>query len=199
MLEGKDAGTSEISIRAGSKPRTIVFTNHVTGKFDQRWEAVAFTDFTPVSAWLSFGGGSTGQRTFELHYDKGHVTGYAIPRHSTTREKVRVDVEVLPDTIDQRIDWAAAISQTNLKPATEFEFHVFDPVSGNSRVTGEIVGSEKVRVPAGEFEAVRIVYRIAKSGGTETYQVLTNSEGPRMLIREEFPNGAITQLVRAEQ
>ena len=42
---------------------------------------------------------------------------------------------------------------------------------------------------SGTFEAVRIIYRIEKTRGPEVYQILTNRDGPRMVLKEEFPNG----------
>jgi hypothetical protein len=195
-LQERDAGTSEISIREGPSRGTFVYSNHVTGQFSQQWEAIASADFTPISAQLSFGDGGTLHPAFELKYQARRVTGFVIPRHSDTAGKRKVDVKILPGTVDQRIDWAAAISQKELISGHEFGFHVFDPGSGNSRVTARVVGPEQVQVPAGSFEAVRIVYEIQKSGGTEVYQVLTNVKGPRMLLKEEFPNGAVTELVK---
>jgi len=75
----------------------------------------------------------------------------------------------------------------------------FDPGTGTSRVTGRIAGTETVRVPAGIFEAVRIVYRIEKARGAEAYQILTNRDGPRMALKEEFPNGAVSELVQVRE
>ena len=53
-------------------------------------------------------------------------------------------------------------------------------------------------MPAGTFSGVRVIYRIEKAGGPEIYQVLTNAKGPRMMLKEEFPNGAVTELVEAK-
>ena len=41
--------------------------------------------------------------------------------------------------------------------------------------------------------------RIEKPDGKETYQVLTNATGARILLKEEFPNGAITELLRSKE
>jgi hypothetical protein len=196
LLQNKDAGTSEISIRADSSRGAFIYSNHVTGQFSQQWEAIAYADFTPISANLSFGDGRMLHPVFELKYESGRVTGFVVPRHPDTAGKRNVALKILPDTVDQRIDWAAAISQKHLVPEHEFGFHVFDPGSGNSRVTARVVGPEEVRVPAGTFQAIRIIYTIEKSGGKEVYQVLTNVDGPRMLLKEEFPNGAVTELVK---
>jgi hypothetical protein len=105
---------------------------------------------------------------------------------------------VLPDTVDQRIDWAVAMSQA-LVPGHEFSFSVFDPVTQISHVTGGVVGPETVNVPTGTFAAIRIAYRIERPEHNETYQVLTNAQGARILLKEEFPDGAIIELVRVNE
>lgn len=191
VIHGKDAGNSEISIHKMPGSGNFAYTNRVSGAFSQQWEAVATPSFGPISAKLTFGEAGKKRPEFELNYEKGRVTGWA-------SGKGQIDVEVLPDTVDQRIDWAAAMSQ-DLVPGHEFAFHVFDPVTGTSRVTGRIAGPETVRVPAGIFKAMRIVYRIEKARGAEVYQILTNRDGPRMALKEEFPNGAVSELVQVRE
>jgi hypothetical protein len=181
-IDGKDAGASEITI-GRPEGSNFVFTNHVTGAFVQQWEAIAGANFVPVSAKLTFGDGRAG---FELNYRNGRVTGFKGPK--------TVDAEVPPDTVDQRIDWAAAMAR-DLSAGSEFAFHVYDPGTGLSPVTGKISGPESIHVPAGTFEAMRIVYRIDKAGRPEVYQVLTKRSGLRMLLKEEFPDGAVTELL----
>jgi hypothetical protein len=192
VINGRDEGTSEISITK-SGADTFIFSNRVSGAFAQQWEAVANAKFAPVSAKISFGEGDKLQPRFEINYRDGRAIGWRIEK--SMNKKIDVDMKVLPDTIDQRIDWAAAISQ-ELVPGHEFAFSVFDPVTQISHVTGRVVGPETVNVPAGKFEAMRIAYTIEKSNGKETYQVLTNATGTRVLFKEEFPNGAIGELVR---
>jgi hypothetical protein len=192
LVGGRDAGTSEITI-SKLGPDKFVFTNHVSGAFAQHWEAVATEMFEPVSAKLAFGEGDKLRPQFELNYRDGRAIGWRLEK--STGNKIEVDVKVLPDTVDQRIDWAAAMSQESVT-GHEFSFSVFDPVTQISRVTGRVVGPETVIVPAGTFAAIRIAYSIEKPGGTETYQVLTNATGARILLKEEFPDGAVGELVR---
>jgi hypothetical protein len=172
---------------------SFMFTNHVSGAFAQQWEAIATRMFVPVSAKLTFGEGDKLRPQFELNYREGRAIGWRMKK--STSNKIDVNVKVSPDTVDQRIDWAAAMSQ-KLIPGQEFSFSVFDPATQISHVTGRVVGPETVSVPAGTFPAIRIAYSIEKPGGTETYQVLTNATGARILLKEEFPNGAVTELVR---
>ncbi len=198
LVNGKDAGNSDISVRETGSGQ-FAFRNPVSGQFSQRWEAIATGTFVPISAKLTFGDGANGPTGFALRYQGGRVTGFATKRGSGgTGDRLQIDAEITPDTVDQRIDWAAAMSE-ELAAGREFAFRVFDPYAGSSRVTGHVEGTEPVRVPAGAFTGVRVVYRIEKAGGPETYQVLTNAEGPRMMLKEEFPNGAVTELVEAKE
>jgi hypothetical protein len=195
LVNGKDAGTNEISISKSGTDR-FIFTNKVSGAFAQQWEAVATAMFAPVSAKLTFGDADKLQPRFELTYSDGRAIGWRMEK--ATNRKVDLNVAVLPDTVDQRIDWAAAMSQ-ELVPGHEFSFSVFDPVTQISHVIGRVVGRETVNVPAGTFEAMRIAYSIEKPSGKETYQVLTNAKGARILLKEEFPDGATTELVRFDK
>jgi hypothetical protein len=77
------------------------------------------------------------------------------------------------DTVDQRIDWACAMSQ-ELIPGHEFGFSVFDPVTQITRVTGRVIGPETVNVPSGTFTAIRIAYTMEKPDGKEMSHVLAS-------------------------
>jgi hypothetical protein len=198
FLNGKDAGDSSISIRKLPGSGNIVYATDISGQFSQKWEAIATEAFVPISAKLIFGADASARPAFELQYKDGRVRGFALARqHDQASGERRVDAGVLPDTVDQRIDWAAAMSE-DLSVGSHFEFHVFDPGTGSSRVSGRVTGIETVHVPAGTFEAVRIVYKMEKSSGTQVYQVLTNREGPRMLLKDLFPDGAVSELVEVK-
>lgn len=198
LLNGKEVGNGELSIRELPNSGNFVYTNGETGQFAQQWEAIATPAFVPVSAKLAFGEGDKMRPAFELKYQDGRVTGFALQKHgSEAPSKVTVNAEVPPDTVDQRIDWAAVMSQ-DLVPGREFEFHVFDPGTGITHVRGRVTGPETVHVPAGTFAAMRVVYRMEKSSGTEVFQLLTQREGPRMLLKEEFPDGSVSELVEVK-
>jgi hypothetical protein len=77
----------------------------------------------------------------------------------------------------------------------EFQFHVFDPGTGNSGVSVRIGNSETTAVPAGSFETVHISYRIDKRSGAETYEVFVTKQAPRFLVKEKFPNDSLIELV----
>jgi hypothetical protein len=49
----------------------------------------------------------------------------------------------------------------------------------------------RLQVPAGALDT----YRIEKATGTETYHLLVTRDLPRMLLREDFPDGIAAELV----
>ena len=107
-MKEKDLGTSEITI-SKLGPDRFMFTNRVSGAFAQQWKALATATFVPVSAKRTFGEGDKLRPRFELNYREERAIGWRLEK--STANKFEVDVRVLPDTVDQRIDWAAAMSQ----------------------------------------------------------------------------------------
>ena len=194
LVNGKPDGESLIQIRKSEDGDLYTFSNTVSGAFSQSWEAVASRAFVPVSAKLIFGEGSRAKPAFELSYSGGRVSGFV----EKASERRNVNDAVAADTVDQRIDWAAVMSLKDYRADDTSKFHVYDPGTGNSRVTVTIGKAEIVQVLAGRFEAVRVVYRIDKNRGTEEYRVLVSKGFPRMMVKEEFPNGAVTELVEVK-
>jgi hypothetical protein len=183
VVEGKEAGQSQIRIRKLADSDRYVFTNSIEGAFSQSWEAVASAAFVPISAKLIFGQGDKASTAFELSYSGGRVTGFAFSRSDLApRTKRTVDETVAADTVDQRIDWAAVMARKEYIADEVFSFHVYDPGTGNSRVTAVVGRTETTTVPAGAFETVRIVYRIEKNRGTEMYEVFVNQKIPRFMV-----------------
>ena len=166
------------------------FTGEAAG-FDQKWESISTPTFRPISALLRMQLRDGKMYSMNLRYDDGHVTGLEQKESSPTN---KIDNDVPPGTIDQRIDWAAAMS-SGLKVGDKFNFTVFDPATGVSQVTGEATRDEKTIVPAGTFDTLRIIYQIEKSKGTERYEVFATKALPRMMVREDFPNGTSSELV----
>jgi hypothetical protein len=200
VVDGKDAGGSEIRIRR-TDSGGFVFSNRVEGTFSQSWEAVATRAFEPVSAKLTMGSGPEARTIFDLHYSQqlgGRVTGMASSGKGADRVERRVDDPIAADTVDQRIDWAAVMAAKSANPGEELRFHVYDPGTGHSPVEARVLGLETTTVPAGTFETARIRYRIEKNRGAESYEVLVRMAIPRFLVKEQFPNGAVTELVEAK-
>jgi hypothetical protein len=190
----RDVGHSEISVEEIPSSGNFRFSNVVTGDFSQRWEAITTSRFDPVSASLSFGEGA-GAPAFDLNYHSGRVTGFVADRKGPTAGTKRPVNDSVPDgVVDQRLDWAA-VSTVHVKSGGHFEFNVYDPAIGVSHVHVRIGHVESVRVPTGQFKVYPITYEIDKRTGTETYKVFVTKDEPRILVREEFPNGSVTELV----
>jgi hypothetical protein len=86
-----------------------------------------------------------------------------------------------------------------LETGRQFEFNVYDPVTGVSTITGKVGQLETVHVSAGSYRAYRIIYQMQKVGNTEHYQMLASQDSPHIMLREEFPNGVITELVQVKE
>jgi hypothetical protein len=166
------------------------FTGEFAG-FNQKWESIATPMFNPVSAMLRMQLRDGKMYLMNLKYEDGHVAGSEQKESSPSN---KIDNHVPPGTVDQRIDWAAAMSRA-LEVGDKFKFTVFDPATGVSRVIGEVIRDEKIIVPAGTFDTVRVIYQIEKTKGTERYEVLATKAMPRMMVREDFPNGISSELV----
>src|SRR5262249_735685 len=156
------------------------------------WSSVATPNFTPISASLSVLRGSVATPVFDLKYNTSQVTGFFHRKNSDTQESV--DAQVPPNTYDQRIDWAVVLA-TPLEEGQEFGFNVYDPATGVRRVSAEVGPLERIEVPAGSFDAYRVVYRIEKGKATEKYTVFVSRDMPRVSVREEFPNGSVDELM----
>jgi hypothetical protein len=191
---GKEVGQSRIQIRRVTDSGDYVFSNLVIGSFSQSWEAVASPAFAPVSAKLSFGQGSAARTAFDLAYQSNRVTGFVTSQKEPFKKR-EVDETVTDDTVDQRIDWAAVMALEKYVEGQEFQFHVYDPGTGNSLVSVRIGESQTIAVPAGSFETMRVSYRIDKRSGPETYEVFVTKQTPRFLVKEKFPNGSVGELV----
>jgi len=199
---GKSVGNGETTIRRlGDSPNyafsaVFDFSAESSGFRSQRWEAIASPALEPISATLSFVGSAGKTPVFDIKYASGRVTGFAVSRKGAgSGTKRLVDAALPANTVDQRIDWATVLA-SDLEPGQQFEFNVYDPGIGISRVIAQVGSLERVQVPAGSFEAYRVIYRIEKASGTEQYQVLASRDTPRVMVREEFPNGSVDELTK---
>jgi hypothetical protein len=154
---------------------------------------------SPVSASLSMGEDACVTPRFELKYGAGRVTGFSLS-HQDGAAPVRrpVDDAVPAKTVDQRIDWAYVMT-TDLRAGLNFAFGVYDPGTGVSKVVAKVGAVERVEVPAGSFDAYRITYEMTKSRGVETYVVFASTESPRMMLREDFQNHVVAELVGVKE
>jgi hypothetical protein len=191
---GKELGTSSIRIEKDATTGNYRFSVETNGFADQQWEAVATPSFVPLSARLSFGKAPNRLPYFDIAYASGKVTGSLATRtHSVLGPSHPVDAVISPGTVDQRIDWATVLA-SDLQPGRQFQFSVYDPAIGSSSVLATVGPLEEVRVPAGAFQIFRITSRVQKATGAEQYVVFATKTLPRVMVREDFPDGTITEL-----
>jgi hypothetical protein len=200
--DGSVVGHSRILIKRLGNENNYEFSNLATfasafqGFHSQRWTSVASMQFQPQSAVLAFLNGNEVSPVFDITYRAGRATGFVVARSSNeAAKKSYVDDPIPADTVDQRIDWATVIAN-DLEVGRHFEFNVYDPKSGVSHVQADVGTLSNVHVPAGDFAAYAIDYRIHKANGIEHFRVFASKESPRFMVREEFPNGVVTDLVK---
>ena len=193
-FQGKDAlGRSRIFIARKPDGR-YRFSNTVIGNSAQAWTAVAMANFEPVSAVLEFRGeDGTHQPIFEIRYRGGRVSGTRHLRQSTGAAAVAVDDVVEAGVIDQRIDWASVMAR-KLEVGLKFTFQVYDPAIATSVGVAMVEDGGRVHVPAGDFDTFKITYRIEKKSGLEQYVVFASKAVPRIMVREDFPDGVSSKL-----
>lgn len=189
----KEIATGVLSIERRS-PGSYAFQGTFTAAACQHWESNAGRNFEPVSALLRFCKDGTNRAIFELDYKSQRVSGVKYQGKPPDIKSVKVDSAVPANTVDQRIDWAAVMA-LNLKPGLKYQFGVYDPGTGISPLVGSVDGAEHATVPAGSFEAYRLVYQMKKPGGDEHYQSWVTVNTPRVLLRIRFPDSSIVDLV----
>jgi hypothetical protein len=199
LNRGKDVGRGRIEIRKIPDSEKFSFSAEITGEFGQCWESLATSAFEPISAKLSFGQSPCNVSAFEIAYNSGRVTGFSVPRDAgPARTRRSLDASVPAGVVDQRIDWATVLA-ADFENEKNFEFRVYDPGTGVSRVAAQVEGIERVQVPAGSFEVCRITYRMAKASGVETYVVFATRGVDRMMVREDFSNGFASELIEVAE
>lgn len=194
--KGKVLGESSISIRLNDSDSSYHFSAQTTGYADQHWESVASATLTPISARLTFGKGADQSAAFQLNYTNDKVTGSALNRRSSLpKTPIPVNASINSNTVDQRIDWATVMA-FDLRKGSRFTFDVYDPNTGSSEVRVRVSPRRHIAVPAGRFNVLTITYWVKKSTGAERYIVYATENFPRLMVREDFPDGTISELVK---
>ncbi len=204
LYHGKEVGRGTITIRGLADSEDcafaadIKFATEFGGFSSQHWEAITTFRFEPVSAKLAFVRGAEVISVLELAYSSGRVSGYVVDREAGAfGAKRMVDAALPVNTVDQRIDWAAVLA-TSLEPGQRFEFNVYDPTTGVGIVTGQVGQVGTIKVPAGSYRVYRIIYQMAKGGKSEHCEMFASLDSPHVMIREQFPNGVVSELVEHE-
>jgi hypothetical protein len=166
--------------------------------FDQSWTTTATGALAPVATQLEMRTRQGQHYQLVLTYVQRNVTGHVViaaaPNGSAPGSESTVTGRITPDTVDQRIDWVAAMS-TDKRPGESFDFQVYDAKTGLSAVHCQVSDAGIMDTPAGKVRAIRINYTVHKATGAETYVVYTTATFPRVMLREELRGNLVHTLV----
>lgn len=193
-------GRTTLAIRTLDARGTFEFSARTAfsvnaGFSTQEWKCVTNSRLEPISARLNMGQGSQKIELFTINYSHGTVRGVARARRGGDASNQRtINTTLKERAFDQRIDWAVILGSD--LSSRNFEFDVYDPYLGISRAKAHVGTSERVQVPAGSFDVYPVVYQISNSAGNEEYKVFVTRGNSRILVREDFQNGVISELVK---
>lgn len=190
-LKGKSLGETVLEIRRVGPNYRITMS---APKIAQSWDATVRRSFAPLSAQLKMVARGAPYE-MNLDYDGRKIrgeerkNGVATPVSATSQGIV----------IDQRVDWASMMAL--VAPAgSSMTVSVYDPSTSFSPLLG-MVGSTQAMSGAWGGEAVpavRLDYTICKHDHIETYTVFATAATPRTMLREDMPNGLVSELIRVE-
>jgi hypothetical protein len=188
-LEGESLGNTIIEIRRMGKNYRITMNAADIG---QSWQATVRPSFAPLSAHLEMRSRGA-PYAMDLTYDGARITG------EERKGGVATPVSVASDgiVIDQRVDWAAmmAIGPSSGSPVM---MRVFDPSTGFSQMLGKAGTAPPLKGAWGSAAAVRFDYSICKRDHVESYTVFASESKPRYMLREDMPNGLVSELISVE-
>lgn len=188
-LKGESLGETVIEIRHAAV-NTVITMN--APKVAQSWKATVAKSFAPLSASLEMRG-KKGPYAMAIEYDGAKITGEE--REGGITRPVNALAKGV--VIDQRVDWAA-IMAANAPAKSSIALQVFDPSTGSSTMLGKIGDTQSMSGAFGNAEAVRLDYTICKRDHLEQYTVYATRETPRYMLREDMPNGLVSELIRIE-
>ena len=165
---------------------------------DQSWSTTATRSLAPLATRLEMRTRQGQQYSLTLSYVRRDVTGHVVigaaPKENLARSESTVTGRITPETVDQRIDWAAVMS-TDKRPGESFDFQVYDAKTGLSKVHCQVSDAGIMDAPAGKAAAIRINYTVHKATGAESYAVYTTAAFPRIMLREELRGNLLITLV----
>jgi hypothetical protein len=178
-LKGEPLGETILEIRhVGSRFQITMNAAEIA----QSWKAIVEKSFAPVSASLAMRG-KKGAYEMNVRYAGEKITGEE--RDAGVARPVSAKASGV--VIDQRVDWASMMA-AKLPPDGPITMRVFDPSTGFSDMLGHVGGTQPLRLD----------YSICKRGHLEEYTVYATSETPRYMLKEEMPNGLLSELIRIE-
>jgi hypothetical protein len=179
--KGESLGDTVIEIRRAGAQFVISMS---APEIAQSWKATVARSFAPVSASLAMRG-RKGPYSMNLEYAGAKITG------SETEAGVTRPVSAAAEglLLVQRVDWAAMMAA--VAPArSSLVVRVFDPATGASPMLG--------RIGSAQGDSLRLDYTLCKRDHLEAYTVYATRETPRYMLREDMPNGLVSELIRVE-
>jgi hypothetical protein len=188
--DGELLGTSVIEIRRRTPDEYLIRMDAPAVK--QHWSASVGRRFNPFTASLEMTGGKSPYR-MSLSYSANEVSGTELKAGATHPVAAVIKRQV----VDQRVDWAAVMA-AQFPGGNNIEFDVYDPGTGFSMLVGTKMPAKRIAGVLGKQPAIRLDYTIHKADHTESYSVYATKSEPRVMLREDMPNGLVALLVAAE-
>jgi hypothetical protein len=184
-LKGESLGETTLEIRhVGAQ----TFISMSAPDIAQSWKAAVEKSFAPRSASLAMRR-KKGAYEMTLEYAGGKITGEE--REAGVTRPVNATAEGV--VIDQRVDWASMMA-AHAPAQGSIAMRVFDPSTGLSDMLGHFGDMQ----PMNGTPALRLDYPICKRKHLEAYTVYATRETPRHMLREDMPNGLVSELIRIE-
>lgn len=187
--QGESLGETVIEIRRAGDHYRLAMTAPLIA---QAWRATVKPSFAPITAQLSMAHGES-PYSMSLRYEGTRIRGQERKGDIMNPVKARSTGLV----IDQRVDWASVMA-VDAPAGSAMTLSVYDPGTGFSQMLGKVGGTEVVKGAWGESTAVRLDYSICKGDHVENYTVYATQEFPRYMLREDMPNGLVSELLRIE-
>jgi hypothetical protein len=187
-IDGKSIGRSTIEIRRLSGAYRIDFDSK---DVQQSWSSTFDAAFRPVAAELHMPGRKIPYH-MSLTYGTGVVSGQEIKGEATTPVRANFGGQL----VDQRVDWAAMMAAENAVGGVKTV--VYDPGTGMSVLEGARQPGEVMQTVLGTQPSIHLNYTILKKDHAEHYLVYATASLPRVMLREDMPNGLVAELVAVE-
>lgn len=188
-LRGESLGDTVIEVRRDGPNYRITMN---APKIAQSWNASVRRDFAPLSAQLKMRAHGAPYE-MSLVYDGSKVTG--VEKLAAGAKPVNATVTGV--VVDQRVDWASMMA-VKAPPGSSLAVGVYDPSTGSSPMLGKLGPTQPLEGAWGKTSAVRLDYSLCKREHVENYTVLATAATPRYMLREDMPNGLVSELIRVE-
>jgi hypothetical protein len=190
LLGGNEAGWMRTSLERTADGFRFVEETQIGGVFRQRTEVAMGADGSVRG--VTQRGSAQGQETrTDLVYASGRVTGTAVSPGPTGVTTTQVDAAVPEGVVDENLV-TVALRTLPLAPGSSHTLAVFSPGGNAVRThTLRVAGTERVTVPAGAFD----VLRVEATGGPAPVTYFVTADAPRRLVRLDALGGQLQMVL----